>query len=108
SQIKTLRQQCERSVHQFPRFFAELRVEVRMIESVDLALESSCILRLIKDPRRDAQCTDAITCGPCILDLVSFANASHQHSAANMRTADDLASLDEKLDSSVRYNPAGL
>ena len=27
---------------------------------------------------------------------------------ANMRTADDLASLDQKLDGSVRDNPAGL
>jgi hypothetical protein len=77
AQVKPLRQYLKCSRHDFLRFFAELRVEVRMIESVDPALESRCVLRSIKELSRDAQRTDAITSGPGGTNLVGLANACH-------------------------------
>jgi hypothetical protein len=65
-------QQRERSRHQFLRFFAELRVEVRMIESVDPALESSCVVGSVKELRRDAQSADLITGKPSSTNLVGL------------------------------------
>ena len=105
-QIESLLQQRERGRHQFLRFFAELRVEVRMIESVHPALESSCVLGSIKELSRDAQCTDLVTSGPSGTNLISFAKPSHRRGALEMcEAADDLASLDEKLDGLVRNIP---
>jgi hypothetical protein len=69
------------------------RLGTRDIEMHHRDARRHCVLGSIKKLSRDAQCTDLVTSGPCIPDLVGLANASHQHSAANMRTADDRPSV---------------
>jgi len=44
-------------------------------------LKDRRLIGAIKEPRRDAQCTDLVTSGPRLPDLVGFANAFHQHGA---------------------------
>jgi hypothetical protein len=56
----------------------------------------------IKELRRDAQCTDLVASGPDGTNLVGLANARHQYGTREYANADDLASLDEKLDGLVR------
>lgn len=72
-----------------------------MIESADPALKGYRALREIKEPSRDAQCTDPLTGSPRPTNLISLATARHRR-AANVRTSDDVVWLDEKLDSPVR------
>jgi hypothetical protein len=84
------------------RFFAELPVKLRVIVRVHPTLKHLRGGRSIKELSRDAQCTDPVTGSPCILDLVGFANAFHQHGAPRIcEPADDLTWLDEELDGRI-------
>jgi hypothetical protein len=69
------------SRHHFLRFFAELAVEARMIVLVHPTLKCLRGGRSIKEASRDAQRADPVTSSPDGTNLVSFANAFHQHGA---------------------------
>jgi hypothetical protein len=73
-----------------------------MIESVDPALESSCVGRSIKELRRNAQSTDLITSCPSATNLVCLTTHVVNQRRKCARAADDLAWPEKKLDRFVR------
>jgi hypothetical protein len=81
TQIKSLRKQIKRSRYHFLRFFADLAVKLRVIVRTHPTLKCLRGGGPVKEPRRDSQCADLVTSGPGGTNLVSLANACHQHGA---------------------------
>ena len=74
---QVLRKQIKCRSDHFLRFFAELRVEVRMIVRIHPTLKCLRGRGSIKEPRRYAQRTDPITGSRGRANLLSLANACH-------------------------------
>jgi hypothetical protein len=90
-QIKSLRKRIKCRSDQLLPFLAELTVEAGMIVRAHAALEDHRLIGAIKEPRRDAQCTDPVASKPSGTNLVSLGlHAVHRWRKYANRTGDVL------------------